>query len=119
MVTAPASSAEVVFAKSLSLLDVVVTVPDVGKVNVVSPEVENVKLFAPMFKALESVPASVNELLAVSVLPSAMVRVEPEAGAVKATLLTDVAVATPSTGVTRVGVVARTTEPEPVVADVP
>jgi hypothetical protein len=55
-------------------------------------------------------------LLAVSVLPSATVRVEPVAGAVKVTLLTVVADATPSTGVTSVGEVANTTLPEPVVA---
>ena len=63
-----------------------------------------------------SVPASVRLLLAVSVLPSAMVSVEPVAGAVSVTLLMVVAEATPSVGVTSVGDVARaTTVPVPVV----
>jgi hypothetical protein len=62
-----------------------------------------------------SVPASVMELLAVKVLPSAMVRVEPVAGAVSATLFTLVAEATPSVGVVSEGEVARTIDPEPVV----
>ena len=55
-----------------------------------------------------SVPARVIEALAVSVLPSATVRVEPVAGAVSATLLIDVAEATPRTGVTSVGLVENT-----------
>lgn len=50
------------------------------------------------------------------VFPSAIVRVLPVAGAVKVTLLTVVAVATPSIGVMRVGDVAATGEPVPVVA---
>ena len=49
-----------------------------------------------------SVPARVSELLAVKVLPSAIVRVALVAGAVRATLFTDVAVATPNTGVVNV-----------------
>jgi ABC-type Na+ efflux pump permease subunit len=61
-----------------------------------------------------SVPARVNELLAVKVLPSAIVRVADVAGAVIATLLTLVAVATPIVGVTKVGEVAKTKEPDPV-----
>ena len=61
-----------------------------------------------------SVPARVRLLLAVRVLPSAMVRVDPEAGAVIVTLLTDVADATPSVGVTSVGEVANTRAPVPV-----
>jgi len=43
-----------------------------------------------------------------------MVNVEPVAGAVNATLLILVAVATPRTGVTRVGVLENTTTPVPV-----
>lgn len=49
-----------------------------------------------------SVPASVTELFTVNVFPSAIVSVDPAAGAVSATLLIDVAVAAPSTGATRV-----------------
>ena len=52
-----------------------------------------------------SVPANVIELLTVSVLPSASVSVAPAAGAVIATLLMLVAVATPNVGVTSVGLV--------------
>ena len=55
-----------------------------------------------------SVPANVTELLAVSVLPLAIVNVALVAGAVNATLLMLVAVATPSTGVTSVGLVSVT-----------
>ena len=46
--------------------------------------------------------------------PSTIVRVEPVAGAVIVNLLIEVAVATPKTGVTKVGVVANTKTPEPV-----
>jgi len=53
-------------------------------------------------------------LLAVRVLPSAIVRVDPVAGAVRVTLLTVVAEATPKVGVTSVGEVAKTADPEPV-----
>lgn len=61
-----------------------------------------------------SVPAKVSELLAVKVLPSAIVRVAFVAGAVRATLFIDVAVATPNTGVTNVGLVDNTTAVVPV-----
>jgi hypothetical protein len=61
-----------------------------------------------------SVPASVSEWDAVNVLPSAIVRVALVAGAVIATLLKDVAVATPSVGVVSVGLVDNTTLPVPV-----
>jgi len=61
-----------------------------------------------------SVPAKVSELLAVKVLPSAIVRVALVAGAVRATLFTEVAVATPNTGVTKVGLVDNTTATVPV-----
>lgn len=68
-----------------------------------------------------SVPAKVSELLAVRVLPLAIVSVADVAGAVIAILLMEVADATPSVGVASVGLVARTTAPEPVdvVAPVP
>src|SRR3989338_4115603 len=61
-----------------------------------------------------SVPVNVSVLLAVKVLPSAMVKVAAVAGAVRATLLMEVAVATPRTGVVRVGVVPKTAKPVPV-----
>jgi hypothetical protein len=57
----------------------------------------------------------VADALTVNVAPSAIVSVAEVAGAVKATLFMLVAVAMPSTGVTRVGVPARTTAPLPVV----
>ena len=97
----PASSADVVAANALSLLVVYVTVPP-----------------APNATELASVPVKVSVLLAVNVLPSAMVNVEPVAGAVNATLLIDVAVATPSAGVTNVGVFANTSAPEPVSSEI-
>ena len=50
-----------------------------------------------------SVPVNVIELLTVRVLPFAIGNVALVAGAVIATLLTDVAVATPMLGVVRVG----------------
>jgi hypothetical protein len=93
----PASSEELVEANCESLPPVYATVPP-----------------APNATDEESVPVNVRVLLAVSVLPSAIVRVAEVAGAVKATLLILVAVATPRTGVTRVGVFANTREPEPV-----
>ena len=77
----------------------VAKVPVVGKVNVVVLVVVNVVEKAP---------------LVANVLPSAKVKVALEAGAVIATLLTLVAVATPNTGVTNVGVLANTKAPVPV-----
>jgi hypothetical protein len=50
----------------------------------------------------------------VNVLPSAIVTVEPVAGAVSVTLLIVVADATPSVGVVKVGEVAKTKAPLPV-----
>jgi hypothetical protein len=58
---------------------------------------------APMFRVEASVPAKVKLLLAVRVLPSAIVSVDPVAGAVIATLFTVVAVATPMVGAVRIG----------------
>jgi hypothetical protein len=61
-----------------------------------------------------SVPATVMLLLAVKVLPSAIVSVDPVAGAVNATLFIVVADATPSVGVVNTGDVDKTVFPEPV-----
>jgi hypothetical protein len=69
---------------------------------------------APNATELASVPVNVKVLLAVNVLPLAIVNVADVAGAVMATLLTLVADATPNVGVTSVGLVANTKEPEPV-----
>ena len=79
-------------------------------VNALVPRVPPV----PMFNVDASVPAKVKLLLAVSVLPSTMVRVEPVAGAVIATLFTVVAEATPKVGVVKLGDVANTASPVPV-----
>ena len=68
----------------------------------------------PIASVLPSVPVSVRVLLAVKVLPSATASVLLVAGAVIAILLMLVAVATPRTGVTRVGVLAKTKAPVPV-----
>ena len=68
----------------------------------------------PIFSVEASVPVKVKLLLAVKVLPSAIVSVEPLVGAVIATLFTDVAVATPMVGVVNVGEVANTASPDPV-----
>lgn len=91
----PASSAEVVAAKTLSLFDVYVTVP-------------------PVPKATEdaSVPVKVKVLLTLRVLAFVMVKTPVELVIVRPLML--VAVATPKTGVTRVGVLAKTNDPEPV-----
>lgn len=69
----------------------------------------SVIVWSPVF-----VPLTVAVADAVNVAPSAMVSVADVAGAVMATLLTDVAAATPKMGVTNVGVVARTGAPLPV-----
>ena len=63
-------------------------------------------------------PVNVRVLLAVSVFPSAIVKVEPVAGAVIATLLILVADATPRVGVVRDGLVANTRAPDPVSSDI-
>ena len=57
-------------------------------------------------------------LSTVRILPSAIVRVEPVAGAVIATLLTVVAEATPSVGVVSTGLAENTKDPEPVSSDI-
>jgi hypothetical protein len=61
-----------------------------------------------------SVPVKVNVLDTVRVFPSAMARVALVAGAVMATLLIEVALATPRVGVVRDGEVAKTNAPLPV-----
>ncbi len=81
------------------LLPVVVKVPAVGNVTLVAAVVVSVKLLAPEVAKVEL---------------SANVKVAAVVGAVKATLLILVAVATPNTGVTRVGVLANTLAPLPV-----
>ena len=91
-----------------------------GRVTEVLPVVRRDKELVGE-KVTASPPPKVMELVAkvvlsfaVKVFPSAMVRVEPVSGAVNATLLMLVAVATPRVGVTRVGEVAKTRAPVPV-----
>jgi hypothetical protein len=95
----PANSEDVVAANTLSLLPVVIKVPAVGKVTLVVAVVVSVKLLAPEVANVD---------------PLANVKVAEVAGAVNATLLILVAVATPNTGVVRVGDVANTKSPLPV-----
>jgi hypothetical protein len=64
------------------------------------------------------VPVNVNVLLAVSVFPSAIVKVDPVAGVVNVTLLMLVADATPKVGVVSVGLDANTNAPLPVSSDI-
>jgi hypothetical protein len=97
----PANSEEEVAANTLSLFPVVVKVPAVGNVTLVAAVVVSVKLKAPAVAKVE---------------PSANVKVAALAGAVNATLLILVAVATPNTGVTSVGEVANTLTPVPVLS---
>lgn len=68
-------------------VEVVQTVPEVGRVSEVSAEVVKVRALEPKVMVLESAPARVSEWLTVKVLPSRMVRVEPVAGAVRVSLL--------------------------------
>jgi hypothetical protein len=95
----PASSKEVVAACIDNLLPVVIRIPAVGNVTLEAAVVVSVKPKAPTV---------------VRVDPSANANVAEVAGAVNATLLMLVAVATPKTGVTRVGVLAKTLAPVPV-----
>jgi hypothetical protein len=97
----PSNSEEEVAANTLSLLPVVVKVPAVGNVTLVAAVVVSVNPKAPTVVRVE---------------PSANAKVAEVAGAVKATLLILVAVATPNTGVTRVGDVANTFTPVPVLS---
>ena len=94
--------------------------PEVGRVTEVEPVVRSDKalvaakvMTSPPAKVMALVP-SVVESETVSVLPSAIVKVAEVAGAVRATLLILVAVATPRVGVTRVGLVEKTAKPDPV-----
>ena len=95
----PANCNEVVAANTPRLLPEVVKVPAVGKVTLEAAVVVSVRPKAPTVVRVE---------------PSANAKVAEVAGAVKATLLILVAVATPKTGVVRVGDVANTKSPEPV-----
>jgi hypothetical protein len=97
----PANSEEEVAVNTLSLLPVVVKVPAVGNVTLEAAVVVSVNPKAPTVVRVE---------------PSANAKVAEVAGAVKATLLILVAVATPNTGVTRVGDVANTLTPVPVLS---
>ena len=97
----PANCNEVVAANTPRLLPVVVNVPAVGKVTLEAAVVVSVRPKAPAVVRVE---------------PSANAKVAEVAGAVKATLLILVAVATPNTGVTRVGDVANTLTPVPVLS---
>jgi hypothetical protein len=91
-----------------ALIDLLVTVAVESAVSTAPLDVGNVIV-------VESVPASVRVAFAVNVLPLAIVSVAEVAGAVIATLLIEVAVATPILGVTKVAPVAPTTAPDPVV----
>ncbi len=102
----------------------------VMKLSFVAVEVNttfSLTFIVPLLKVLTPVTVSVLPRVIkvpvdagpVTVVPSIIVRVALEAGAVMATLLTLVAVATPSTGVMRVGVLARTKAPVPVGAVTP
>ena len=97
------NSNDVVAAKSDNLLLVVANVPVVGKVKLVVAVVLNVRLWPPEV---------INED------PLANVNVALVAGAVSVSLLMLVAVATPSVGVTKVGVLANTKAPLPVSSDI-
>ena len=109
----------------LSPADCVVAVlePKAAVVNVllvnvwVAANVTTVSLEDGNVIVVESVPANINVLLTVNVLPSKIVNVEPVAGAVNVTLLMVVAEATPRTGVTKVGVLLKTATPVPVSSD--
>ncbi len=99
----------------------VAKVPVVGKVTLVDPVVVSVRAFVAV-RVKTSPPAKVMELVArvvesetVRVFPSAIVSVAEVAGAVMATLLILVAVATPKVGVVSDGEEARTIAPVPVV----
>lgn len=81
----------------------VASVPVVGKVTLVNPVEVNVIELAPDVAKVE---------------PSARVRVAADAGAVIATLLTLVAVATPIFGVVSVGLVPNTKAPVPVSSEI-
>ena len=93
----PSNSADDVAANADNLFDVYATVPP-----------------APNVIVLESVPERVSVLFMVTVLVSAIDRVDPVATEVIVTLFNDVADATPRLGVTSVGLFDNTGEPVPV-----
>jgi hypothetical protein len=99
---ASVASAKVLFS-NVSVPSNVANVPVVGNVTVVSPVAVKVVEKAPLVTKL---------------LLSANVKVAPVAGWVKVNLFIDVAVATPNTGVTKVGEVAKTRLPEPVSSEI-
>ena len=88
---------------NVSIPALVAKVPVVGRVTVVTPV---------DVKVVEKAP------LVTKLLLSANVKVAPVAGWVKVNLFIDVAVATPNTGVTKVGEVAKTRLPEPVSSEI-
>ncbi len=95
----PANCEEVVAANTAKVLPVVVSVPAVGSVTLVAAVVVNVNPKPPTVANVD---------------PSAKAKVADVAGAVNATLLILVAVATPKVGVVKLGDVAKTNAPEPV-----
>jgi hypothetical protein len=92
----------------------VATVPVVGSVSDVAPDVANVMLFAPRVNTHDPLDETVTLPDTVSAAPLEIVSVALVAGAVIVTLLMLVAVATPRTGATNVGVFAKTKAPVPV-----
>lgn len=92
----------------------VATVPVVGSVSDVAPDVANVILFPPRVSVQDPLDDRVTFPETVSAAPLEIVSVALVAGAVIVTLLMLVAVATPRTGVTSVGVFAKTKAPVPV-----
>ena len=92
----------------------VATVPVVGSVNDVAPDVANVMLFPPRVSVHDPLDDRVTLPETVNAAPLEIVNVALVAGAVIVTLLILVAVATPRTGVTSVGVFANTRAPVPV-----
>ena len=110
LVTSPVKFALVVTVAALPVIE-----PAIGELNVCVPVnvcaasvLANVAFVDGKVIVVASVPESVRLLMDVNVFPSAMVRVDPFAGAVMLTLFTLVAVATPIVGVTKVGLVSIT-----------
>jgi len=126
---------------NVSVPAVVANVPVVGKVTEVFPPVVKPNVCAPVcvkfppnvktvaapaivllalfiVNVLAASPVNVIDSLTVSVLPFAIVNVDDVAGAVIVTLFIEVAVAAPKVGVTNVGDVANTKDPEPVSSDI-
>ena len=108
-----------------SVITVLVAFVAVAAFPVIEPAIGELKVWVPVnvcaasvlaivalvegnVMVVASVPARVKLLFAARVFPSAIVKVAEVVGAVKLTLLTLVAVATPKTGVTKVGEVLIT-----------